>query len=321
MITRFPKFKFKLVLNRHCINCLAEILQHNIFARAPFFMHDRRPWTELSCMLKSLIMPLHLRGVHVTDDTSHFNMTPQGPGSRLQDWDIPSSPLPSLPSSLPHTPPPAPPPSLWTSTKYQRTLIRVENRRSTPVIHAKRDYFCSRHTKCGLSEILSLPLLLLLLLSPAEEPIKGSPPQHSNVRHHPSLSLCSPSISLGRLAVAADSSIDSSLLFLFLAWSCLSPPSTILLAAFPFQKRHLLSSSAHESEAVPRRRWLLSRRLPHSSPALEICDTILRQWKDSLALVTGSYLQPVKRPHLNSVCWSPPYYQQTATLFPLVCRK
>lgn len=225
-----------MVLNNDNNNCALLRSFRPIFLPVPCALCITGGHEPSSAVHWRVIISLHLRGMHVTvtiHHTSTWHFKIQAPVLSTET----SYPHP-FPPLLPHTPPPAPPPSLWTATKHQRDLIREENRTSLQSYMQREDYFCSRHTNYGLSVILLLPLLLLLLLllySPAEEPVKGSPPQHLNVRHHLSLSLCSPSISLSCLAIATDSRIDSSFLFLFLAWFRLSLPSTILLAAFPFQ--------------------------------------------------------------------------------------
>lgn len=262
--------------------------------------------TTRGCMLESL--SLQLRGVHVTPHTSLLDMTLQGPGPsglRLAADELhhPSTRSPPLP---PHTPPPAPLSTLWTATKYPGALIREGNRTSTSVRHAKKDYFWSRRAQCGLSEILLLLLpLLLLLSSPAEEPIKGGPPRHSKVRHHPSFSL--PSIhftqSPGRCCRRRYWFVS------FVSLSCLvSFISTEHSSAccFPFSKPHLLSASAHGCEAVLRRRLLLSRRLPHSF-------SFAGDWRYHLVPVKGSagagtrlWPAATSKSSLEFFCWISP---------------
>lgn len=185
----------------------------------------------------------------------------------------------------PHPASHPPPPSPRTPRHQHRPLPSgLPQNTKAPLSGEKTEHPLQPHMQkriifaVGTHSVACQRHFLVVVVVVAEEPIKGGPPQHSNMRHHPSLSLslCSPSISLGRLTVAADNGIDSSFLFLYLARSGLSPPSTILLAAFPFQNGIFyppVGTSARLSRW--RRRWLLSGRLPHSSPSPEFGDTIL----------------------------------------------
>lgn len=289
-------YTFSKIQIHHCDKCVLLRSFRTIFLRVH---NDRRPWTALSCTMRSLIISLRLRAAHVTDNTSRLDMTLQGPGSRLQDWDW----LPQIPSS----------PTTHSTTSTTTFPVDTHEIPKRPYQGGKLNIHSSHTCKKGLF------LQLAHTVWPVRETFAAAVvavvqscwgthqrPQHSNVRHPPSLS--------GRCCR------QRYWFFFFVSVSCLvSFISTKHHSAccVPFSKRHLLSASAHECEAVPRRRWLLSRRLPHFSPLLQIGDTILCRWKDLLALATGSYLQPVKNPHLNSVCWSvlPPH----STLFPLVC--